>query len=101
MLLKNYIKKKITIGKSLAKRRIISDKREHLSRRRRYVQEVQYRITPMQNCAGWTYYQPYPIECGGCEPVRYRPQSPYQQVYRGPAKTWHGPRYGECCIFKI
>lgn len=88
--------------RTLLQRRILTERRAHLSRRRRYVQRssggVQYRFTPMQNCAGWTYFQPYPIDCGSCIPVSVRvPQSPQApaHVYNGPAKTWRGPKLGK------
>lgn len=89
-------------ARDLVKRKIFRDKRDHLIRRRRYITytgpvSVQYRYTPVQDCAGWTYYRPYPINCGSCQPVPVRPPlpPPHRPAYTGSAKNWHGPKHGE------
>lgn len=83
-------------SKNYLRRKIVVDRREHMTRRKRYVvcgSPEQYRLRQIPNCVGWTYYRPYPVSAN-CEPIPHLPT----HTYRGPSKTWYGPKYGECCL---
>lgn len=89
------------IVKNIVRRKILRDKLDHLTRRKRYVvcgSAARYRYQQIPNCVGWTYYHPYPISCN-CEPVSTLPSS--ATSYSGPAKTWFGPKYGESFIVML